>query len=151
MNTNWFIVKVKYTKQLDNGCFKRVTESYLVSAVSFSDAETRIYEELGSLIKGEFSVTSITKTVFHDIFAYEDDSYNWFECKISYLSEGNDSEKAKKTTNIFLVTANSVKEADARLKESLKTLIVDFIITSVKASSIVDIFPFKEIEEETTK
>ncbi len=150
MNTNWFIVKVKYTKQLDNGCFKRVTESYLVSAVSFSDAETRIYEELGSLIKGEFSVTSITKTVFHDIFAYED-AYEWFECKISYFNVDADTDKAKKTTNIFLVTANSVKEADARLKESLETLMVDFIITSVKASSIVDIFPFKEIEEETTK
>lgn len=150
MNTNWFIVKVKYTKQLDNGCYKRVTESYLVAAVSFSDAETRIFQELGSLIKGEFSVTSITKTVFHDIFSYED-TYEWFECKISYFNMDADTDKAKKTTNVFLVTADSVKEADNRLKESLETLMVDFIITSIKASSIIDIFPFSEEEEDHTK
>jgi hypothetical protein len=145
MNT-WFIVKVKYTKQLEDGCFKRVTESYLVAAVSFADAETRIYEELGSLIKGEFTVSGITRTVFHDIFGYED-AYEWFECKISYANIDADTEKAKKTTNVFLVTANSVKEADARIKESLSTLMVDFLITSIKKSSIVDVFPFKENEE----
>ena len=65
---SWFTVKVKYTKQLEDGTFKRVSEPYLVAAMTFTDAEARIYEELGSLIRGEFVVTGITRTDFHDIF-----------------------------------------------------------------------------------
>jgi hypothetical protein len=54
---SWFTVKVKYTKQLENGTFKRVSEPYLLAAMTFTDAEARIYEELGSSIRGEFQVT----------------------------------------------------------------------------------------------
>ena len=58
---NWFEVKVKYTKMIDDGTFKRVSESFLVAAMTFGDAEERIYEELGNLIRGEFIVTAIKK------------------------------------------------------------------------------------------
>ena len=59
---NWFTVKVKYKKQLENGTFKRVSEPYLLAAMTFTDAEARIYEELGSIIRGEFNVVGITRT-----------------------------------------------------------------------------------------
>lgn len=58
---NLFLVKVKYTKQLENGTFKRVSEPYLLAAMTFTDAEARIYEELGYVIKGEFAVTNIAR------------------------------------------------------------------------------------------
>ena len=64
---SWFTVKVKYTKQLENGTFKRVSEPYLLAAMTFTDAEARIYEELGSSIRGEFQVTGIARTDLHDI------------------------------------------------------------------------------------
>ena len=70
---SWFTVKVKYTKQLEDGQLKRVTEPYLLDAVSFTDAEARIYEEMGQIIRGEFIVTNIAKTEFADIFQYEDE------------------------------------------------------------------------------
>jgi Domain of unknown function (DUF4494) len=140
---NWFTVKVKYTKQLDNGTFKRVTEPYLVAAMTFTDAEARIYEELGSIIRGEFVVVSITRTELHDIFAY-DDADVWYLAVIKYESHDADSEKAKKITQKFLVSASSVKEASDRIAEQLKTYLVDFKTTSVKESDIIDIFPFAE-------
>jgi len=87
MNT-WFTVKVKYTKQLDDGTFKRVSEPYLLAAMTFTDAEARIYEELGSIIRGEFTVTNIARTEYHDIFYYEDADL-WYKCKITYQSEGD--------------------------------------------------------------
>lgn len=139
----WFTVKVKYTKQLENGTFKRVTESYLLAAMTFTDAEARVYEELGSIIRGEFIVVSITRADFHDIFHY-DDADVWFKCKISYESQDADSERQKKITQVFLVAANSVKEADQKLKESLASLMVDFLITSIVVTGIVDIFPYNE-------
>lgn len=140
---SWFTVKVKYTKQLENGTFKRVSEPYLLAAMTFTDAEARIYEELGSIIRGEFVVTNIARTDFHDIFYYED-SDSWYKCKISYESQDADSEKQKKISQNFLVNARSVKEAFERLQESLKTLMVDFDIPSIIISPIVDIFPFSE-------
>ncbi len=140
---NWFTVKVKYTKQLENGSFKRVTEPYLLAAMTFTDAEARIYEELGAIIRGEFNVVGITRTEIHDIFFYEDADV-WYKIKLSYESMDADSEKAKKVSQNFLVTAHSVKEAYDRIKESLSTLMVDFEIPMISVSPIVEIFPYQE-------
>ncbi len=140
---NWFTVKVKYTKQLENGQFKRVSEPYLLAAMTFTDAEARIYEELGSIIRGEFNVIGITRTEIHDIFAY-DDADIWYKVKITYDSEAADDEKAKKVAQNFLVSAHSVKDAYDRIKESLSTLMVDFQIPSIIVSPIVEIFPYTE-------
>lgn len=142
MNT-WFTVKVKYTKQLENGAFKRVSEPYLLAAMTFTDAEARIYEELGAIIRGEFTVTNIARTDFHDIFHYED-SDTWYKCKITYEGATEDSEKPKKVSQNFLISAHSVKDAYDRMQESLSTLMVDFLIPSIIISPIVDIFPYNE-------
>lgn len=138
---NWFTVKVKYTKQLENGTFKRVSEPYLLSAVTFTDAEARIYEELGSLIRGEFEIVSITRTEIHDIFNYED-SDTWFKVKMTFVNE--EDEKSKKVTQEFLVTAETGKDAYDRIQESLSTLMVSFELPEIKKTPIVDVFLVKE-------
>ncbi|MCH2230111.1 MAG: DUF4494 domain-containing protein [Crocinitomicaceae bacterium] len=140
---NWFTVKVKYTKQLDNGALKRVSEPYLLAAMTFTDAEARIYEELGSVIRGEFTVTGISRTEIHDIFAYDDEDV-WYKCKVTYENIDADGEKAKKVSQNFLVSAASVKQAYERIKESLHGLMVDFQIPSIMVSPIVEIFPYNE-------
>jgi hypothetical protein len=140
---SWFTVKVKYTKQLDNGALKRVSEPYLIAAMTFTDAEARIYEELGTIIRGEFHVVGITRTELHDIFMY-DDADVWYKVKVKYETADADSEKTRKVTQNFLVSAGSVKEAYERIKESLSTLMVEFEIPSITVSPIIDIFPFAE-------
>jgi len=141
--SNWFTVKVKYTKQLDNGGLKRVLEPYLIGAMTFTDAEARIYEELGSIIRGEFQVAGIARTEFQDVFQYEEEDV-WYKCKISYEDVDIDSEKAKKVAQNFLVTASSVKEAFDRISQSLSGLMIDYSILSISLSPIVDIFPYNE-------
>lgn len=140
---SWFTVKVKYTKQLENGTFKRVSEPYLLAAMTFTDAEARIYEELGSSIRGEFQVTGITRTDLHDIFQY-DDAEQWFKCKVTYDRIDEDGEKAKTISQNFLVSAANVKESYERIEESLATLMIDFNVVSITASPIVEIFPYRE-------
>jgi len=146
---SWFTVKVKYTKQMDDGTFKRVSEPYLLASMTFTDAEARIYNELGELIRGEFLVTGITRTDVHDIFHY-DDSDVWFNCKIKFESGdgGEEGSKAKKVTQAFLVTAHSVEEAYQRLQESLGGMLIDFQITKIILSPIVEIFPFEDNSSE---
>jgi hypothetical protein len=138
---NWFTVKVKYTKQLEDGRLKRVTEPYLVDSVSFTDAEARIYEEVGQSVKGEFLITGISKTEFSDIFYY-DDSDVWYKCKLTYVSIDGDEGKEKKISSNFLVTANNVKEAYERIQESLSDMTVTFEIPSIMLTPIVEVLPY---------
>lgn len=147
---NWMTVKVKYIKQLDNGALKRVTEPYLLAAMTFTEAEARIYKELGSVIRGEFNVVAISRTEVHDIFAYNDSGV-WYKCKVTYESMDADTERSKKVAQNFLVEANSVQEATNRLQAELKGLMVDFQIPSVSVSPIVDIFPYNSPEILDTK
>ena len=141
--SNWFTVKIKYTKELENGTFKRVSEPYLLAAMTFTDAEARIYEELGAIIRGEFIVVGISRTELHDIFAY-DDADVWYKAKITYESQAGDEEKPKKVAQNFLVSAHSVKDAYDRIRESLSTMMVDFQIPAISVSPIVEIFPYVE-------
>ena len=140
---NYFTVKVKYTKQLESGVFKRVTEPYLLPAMTFSDAETRIYEELGEIIRGEFNIVGIVRTELHDIFHYDTESGVWYILKIKFDGSA-DGEGSKNVRQTFFVAAESVKDAIDKLKESLSTLMVDYEITSSAVSPIVDIFPYRE-------
>lgn len=142
---SWFTVRVKYTKQLENGTLKRVTEPYLLAAMTFTDAEARIYEELGSYIRGEFMVVGIARTDLSDIFQYED-SATWFKCKITYGIEEEDGDKKKKVAQNFLVSAPDVKEAYSRMEESLAGLMIDYQVLSIVSSPILEIFPYRDEE-----
>lgn len=151
MNT-FFLCVVKYTKQQDNGTFKRVSEHYLIGAYSFTDAEARIYEELGPIIKGEFIVDKIQRFVVQDIFKF-DDSEIFYRVKITYKSESEEGEKARKISQVYLVTAHSAKDAFDRVKECLSGLMVDFEIPDIKKSPILEVFSFysKDEDQETTE
>ncbi|MCC5922322.1 MAG: DUF4494 domain-containing protein [Crocinitomicaceae bacterium] len=138
---SWFTVKVRYTKQLEDGRLKRVTEPYLVDAVSFTDAEARIYEEVGTSVQGEFVITGISKTDFADIFYYED-AEDWYKCKLTYISMDADSGKEKKVSNNFLVTAHNLKEAYERIQESMSEMLVSYEIPSIMLTPIVEVLPY---------
>jgi len=141
---NWFNVKVKYTKQLENGTFKRVSESYLFAAMSFTDAEARAFEELGSMIRGEFHVLAITRADFNDIFGI-DECESWYQVKVQYESYvDDDGGKAKKITVKFLVNGNNIDDATKNTNESLSTMMIDYQLVSVVESPILDVFLYKE-------
>jgi hypothetical protein len=138
---SWYTVKVKYTKELEDGTFKRVTEPYLVDSVSFTDAEARIYEEVGSYVRGEFMITGMAKTDYADIISYEDDGH-WYKCRATYESLDADTGKSKKVSHNYLVMASNVKEAFDRITESLSGMTVTIEISGIALSPIVDVIPF---------
>jgi hypothetical protein len=144
---SWYTIKVKFTKEFQDGTLKRVTEPYLVSSMSFTDAEARIYKEVGEYVRGEFLITSIAKTDFADIFHF-DDAETWYKAKVSYVSEDADSGKEKKVNNNYLVSAHNVKEAYERIEESLRGLMVTYEIPNIALTQIVEIFPFEASDVE---
>lgn len=138
---SWYTVKIKYIKELEDGRLKSVSEPYLVDSVSFTDAEARMYEEVGSQVRGEFLITGITKTDYADIFYYEDCD-EWYKCKVTYETMDADSGKSKNVSNNYLVTAASVHQAYERIKESLSDMLVTIEIPSIALSPIVEVLPY---------
>ncbi|MCH7400100.1 DUF4494 domain-containing protein [Belliella sp. DSM 107340] len=143
----WFKCTVKYAKENEQGLLKNVSEKYLVDAVSFTEAEAKMYELLGSVIRGDFQVTTAAKSNIVDVFEYEDIDI-WHECKVTYFVVDGDSGKEKKITQIMLVTAHDVKEAYDRINESLSNMLVTFRVPEIKESLILEVFPHENEEEE---
>ncbi len=143
----WFLCKVKYAKENEQGLLKNVSEQYLVDAVSFTEAEARIYDMLGSTIRGDFQVTNISKSNFVDVFPFDDIDI-WHKCKITYVVADADSGKEKKVTQYMLVTAHDVKEAYDRIHESLSNMLVTFRVPDIVESPIVEVFPYEHEDEE---
>lgn len=144
MTTNqWFQAKVRYQKQDEQGVFKKVTETHLMCALSYTDAESRVYQELASTIRGEFSVVGLVPFPVVDIFDIED-ADNWYACMVSVQDPSLDSDKIKMIKAKYLVKSKSVSEACDNLSESLKGLLTDHTILSVTISPIIDVFPYVE-------
>ncbi|WP_430810206.1 MULTISPECIES: DUF4494 domain-containing protein [unclassified Carboxylicivirga] len=148
---NLFECKVKYEKiDEQSGKEKKVSETYLIDAVSFTEAESRIYKEMESMIRGEFIVTNIRKANYTEIFENEDGDM-WYKSKISYASVDEKSGKEKKVSNQILVLASNVKDAFDKIHEGMQGMTVDFDINMIAESPILDFFPYfkgDEVNEE---
>ncbi|SKB59333.1 DUF4494 domain-containing protein [Alkalitalea saponilacus] len=138
----WFECKVKYIKiDETTGKEKKVSEPYLVDAVSFTEAESRIHKELEQMIRGEFHVTNIRKADYSDIFP-NDNADRWYKCKVAYVSIDENAGKEKKVSSQMLVMGNDLKEAYENLMDSLSGMTVDFEVTAIVESPIMDVFPY---------
>jgi len=138
----WFVTKVKYNRTDEQGLLKQVTEQYLLDADTFTEAETRIYEQLEQLIRGDFDVEAMSKTNYTDVFFYGDAAL-WHKCKIQYYLADENTGKEKKITQYMLVEAQTVKEAYDRIRESLRTMTIDFTVPDVIETKIIDVYDYK--------
>ena len=144
--TTWFACTIQYIKILENDKAKNISEQYLVDAVSFTDAEARIYRSLSSIIT-DFSITRVSKTGFAEVFNYED-SEKWFKCKVSYVDVDPFNGKEKRISKLMLVAAENPKDAYDRIQSQLSTMIVPYEITDINLSPIIEVIPYVAGEEE---
>ena len=82
---NWFECKVSYEKMLENGMQKKVTEPYLVDALSFTEAEARIIEEIRPFITGEFTVTDIKRARLSELF-FNENGDRFYKIKVYFIT-----------------------------------------------------------------
>lgn len=141
----FFEVKVKYTKQMEDGTFKRVSEPYLIDSVTFGDAEQRIYKELEHVVHGEMQVTAIKVFPVHDLFQY-DDSETWYKNKIECSPQTDELTSKRKVKITILNTAGSVKESTERAAADASKFLSEFKVVETKETKIVEIFPYEEQE-----
>ena len=151
MSATWYECKVKYRK-LDEatGVQKMKTEPFLVDAISYTEAEARITEEISAYLtdSDEIKITNIKVANYAEIHPFEN-SDRWFKSRVSLIALDEESGKERKTNLYLLVQANDVKEAFDNTMEVMKDTMGDFTIPAVSESPIMDVFPYFSGEEDT--
>ena len=147
MSVIWYECKVKYRKTNETGESKNVTETYLLDAVSYTEAEKRITEEMSAYTSEEFRITNIKVANFSEVHPFEN-SDRWFKSKISLISYDDESGKERKSNIYMLIQANDVKEAFENTEQALQETMGEFSIPAITESPILDVFPYFTGEEE---
>ena len=140
MNT-LFECKIKYEKVQDNGTTKKVTEPYIVKALTFTEAENNIVEEMLPFISGEFTISDIKRANYSELFFCEEEAADrWFKCKLIFITLDAKSGAEKRTSTQVLVQASDLRDAVKKLDEGMKGTMADYKIGSVSETAIMDVY-----------
>jgi len=141
----FYLSKIKYEKTSEEGKVVKVSEQYLVDALSFTECEARIIQEMQPFISGEFEVAAIQKKNYSEIVDKYSNMENnkWFECKLNFIvvdEKGNE----KKTPVFILVAGDCVSNANETLIEHMRGSMADYTIEGVKETKIIDVFKYEK-------
>lgn len=125
-----------------------MTEPYLVDTLSFTEAESRIIEEIRPYISGEFTISDIKRARLSEIFLNEN-SDRYFKAKVYFVTLDDKSGSEKKTAATMLAQASSLKEALDVVEKGMSGTLADYEIASLSETAIMDIFPYdrKKVEK----
>ena len=141
---DWFETKIRYERTMEDGMPKKVTEQYTVDALSFTEAESSITEEMSSYISGEYEVADIKKAVYKEVFFSDADSDDrWYKAKLQFITIDEKTQKEKRSNVYYLVQAGSLPVAVRYIEEVMGTTAIDYVIASLAETLIMDVFEHK--------
>lgn len=144
--TTWFECKIRYEKTMEDGTQKKVTETYTVDALSFTEAEASIIEEMSAYISGEFEVRDIKKAAYGEVFFSDSPSADrWYKTKLQFITIDDKTEKEKRSNVNYLVHAASLHQAVKSIDEVMGGTMVDYLIAAVAETQIMDVFEHNKI------
>ena len=146
----WFECKIRYEKVMEDGLQKKVTESYVVDAMSYGEAEARIVEEMSSYISGEFEVADVKKAPYKEIFFSDDaNADRWYKAKLDFITLAEKTEKEKRSRVTYLVQAGSMKGAFNGIEEVMNGTMIDYEEAAISDTKLMDVFEYKKNEEKS--
>ena len=142
MTGKWFECKVTLSRTLENGMQKTIRETYIVDALNFTEAESRILEELR--VYGEVNLVSIKYCDAQEIV----DSKNtadekWYKVKIAMISIDESAGKEKKVNIIYYVRARDFKTALANTEAYMQGSVMDYDIVSIVETNVIEVFEYR--------
>lgn len=144
--SEWFETKIRYEKTMDNGMQKKITEQYVVDALSFTEAEKTIIEEMSSYISGEFKITDIKSATYHEIFFSEKESDDrWYKAKLQFITLDEKTDKEKRSSINYLVQAGTLPIAVKHIAEVMSGTMIDYVIASIAETQIMDVYEHNKI------
>ena len=140
----WFECKIRYEKTMENGMVKKVTEPYLVDALSFTEAEARIIEEMKPFISGEFTVSDIKRANYSELFFSDEEAADrWFKSKLLFITLDEKSGNEKKVASNVLIQASDLRDAVKKLDEGMKGSMADYEIASMAETAIMVVYRYE--------
>ena len=137
----WFETKVQYEKVQVDGMQKKVTEQYVVDALSFTEAESSIIEEIKPYVSGDYKIKNITPANYHDVF-FSDDTQDdkWYKVKLTFITIDEKTEKEKHSIVHYLVQARSTGTAQQAINDVMSKSMIDYETVSISETKILDVF-----------
>lgn len=138
--STWFECKVRYEKTQEDGSEKLVNEQYVVDALSFTEAEASIIDNMSVYVSGEFKVANINPANYNEIFfSGNDDDDLWFKARLAFITI-DDKNKEKRTYVNYLIQAKSIERAKRYVDEVMVNTIIDYELKSLSETKIFDVF-----------
>ena len=145
----WFECKVRYEKTMEDGMPKKVVEIYTVDALSFSEAEERIMEEMSSYVSGEIDIVDLKIAQYKEIFFADSDlADKWYKAKLAFITIDEKTDKEKKTSVFYLVNAGNINSAIKNIDEVMGGTMIDYQTLNVSETNIMDVFEYKKKEKD---
>ena len=145
----WFECKVRYEKTMEDGMPKKVVEIYTVDALSFSEAEERIMEEMSSYVSGEIDIVDLKIAQYKEIFFADSDlADKWYKAKLAFITIDEKTDKEKKTSVFYLVNAGNINSAIKNIDELMGGTMIDYQTLNVSETNIMDVFEYKKKEKD---
>ena len=141
----WFECKIRYEKVMEDGLPKKINDVYVVDALSFSEAEERIIEEMSSYISGEIEIVDVKIAPYREVFFADDNlADQWFKAKLSFITIDERTNKEKRTSMMCLVNAGNISSAINNINDVMNGTMIDYVTTSISATKIFDVFEYKK-------
>lgn len=135
----WIEVRARYDKMMENGSVKKVTEPYLADALSCTEAEARVTEELTPFISGDFRISSVVTTKISEIF-WDASGDRFYKVKVNFITLDEKTATEKRTATYILVQASSFKEAYDNFIDGMKGTMTDYEIDAITETKLVDVY-----------
>lgn len=140
----FFECKVRYMKTLENGLDKKVTECYVVDAVSWAEAEARITEEMSAYTNGELDITDIRMAAYKEVFISDNTNADvWYKAKVQFITIDEKTQQEKKSNFYYLVNATDIDDAKKGIDEIFGKTMIDYNISKLEESAIIEYFEHK--------
>lgn len=148
----WFECKVRYEKNGEDGVPKKVIETYVVDAVSFGEAESRILEEMGKYVSGEIEVVDLKIAQYKEIFFADNNlADKWYKAKLAFITIDEKTDKEKKTSVYYLVNAGNINSALKNVDEIMGGTMIDYQTCNLTETQVIDVFEYKKKTETTSE
>lgn len=148
LKANWFECKMRFERIMENGILKKVTETYVVDAMSFAEAEARFVEHMEPYMSGEFEVIAVKQAPYKEIFFMDcNTDSRWYKAKLEFITIDEKTEKEKRQAVTFLVEATSLRNALDNIDQVMKDTMIDYVQANVGETKIIDVVIAEESEK----
>lgn len=148
---NWYQVKARLERVQDDGSQKIVSENYLVQAFSFGMAEGAIQKEIAPFASGEFDIISVARKNYSEVIESSlgnEIADKWYKCKVNLVTLNERSGKEKKTSQFFLVNANTAMAAHELVDEFMMSSVSNYEVEQVDETKILEVFKVASKDDE---